>query len=220
MTAIDLAEFDALQAAQEIAARLGLNRRNVQGAVELLEAGDTLPFIARYRKEKTGGLDETQLRLVQDALEAARELWKRKGTILRAIAEAGLLSDELRRQVLDCQDKQLLEEIYLPYKPKRRTRATIARERGLGPLADFLLAQKNNGQSREAILRPYIDPARDVPDGEAALRGACDIVAETWSEDLETRAWLRAETAQGRVCSKVKRDWKGKPSKFEIYYDY
>jgi uncharacterized protein len=220
MNATPLPEFSPPQAADLIADRLGLDRKKVRGAVELFEFGDTLPFIARYRKERTGGLDETQLRQVQGALEALRELWKRKGTILRTIAEAGLLTDELRARIVACDDKQLLEELYLPFKPKRRTRATIAREKGLGPLAEYLLAQQNDSRSRDAILRPYIDPARDAPDGESALRGACDIVAEIWSESAETRAWLRAAVADGRVAAKVKRDWKGKPSKFETYYDY
>ena len=131
--------FDLDQAVRSIAAATGAAERQVRTAIELLEDGNTLPFIARYRKEATGGLDETALRMIEDALAKAHELAKRKATILRTIDEQGLLAPELRRRIEQCTDKQVLEDLYLPFKPKRRTRAATARERGLQPLADLLL---------------------------------------------------------------------------------
>jgi uncharacterized protein len=187
----------------------------------LLQDGNTLPFIARYRKEATGGLDETALRAIEDALAKSQELARRKATILRTIEQQGLLDAALRTEIEQCQDKQLLEDIYLPFKPKRRTRAATARERGLQPLADLLLAQRPLGQSRSDVLRRFVKPENDVPDEPAALQGACDIVAEHWSEDVETRRWL-CEQANGfgRVRSQVKRGKKEEAIKFEMYFDH
>ncbi len=209
------------QIVKQIAADLGIDVARVQAAVDLLDAGNTLPFIARYRKEATKGLDESQLRAIEDALAKARELTARKATILKSIEQQGLLTDELKRQIETCSDKQTLENIYLPFKPKRRTRATVARERGLQPLADVLLKQEKQNYSRKQILAPYIDPNKDVPDAEAALQGACDIVAEQWSEDVEIRIWLTEQAIDyGRVTSKVKRGKKDAASKFEMYLDH
>ena len=130
----------------QIADEIQVPLRQVQAAVELLNAGNTIPFIARYRKEATRGLDEIALRKIEDALEKANVLANRKTTILKTIQEQGALTDELRRQIEDCSNLRDLEAIYLPYKPKRRTRATIARERGLQPLADILLNQETLSQ--------------------------------------------------------------------------
>jgi uncharacterized protein len=186
-----------------------------------LEDGNTLPFIARYRKEATGGLDETALRRIEDALTKAQELARRKATILHTIDEQGLLTPELRRQIEQCQDKQVLEDLYLPFKPKRRTRATAARERGLQPLADLLLQQRTLGRSRSEILRPFVDPDKEVPDEQAALQGACDIVAEQWSEGVETRRWLSEQAhGFGRIHSQIKRGKKEDAAKFEMYFDH
>ena len=142
-----------------IAAELELPLRQVHSAVELLDAGNTIPFIARYRKEATQGLDEIALRAIEDALERAHALAARKTTVLKTIGEQGLLTDELRSQIENCCDLRALETIYLPFKPKRRTRATIARERGLQPLADLLLRQEELKQSKQATLQAYVDPA-------------------------------------------------------------
>ena len=131
--------FDLEQTINSIATDLNVAVSQVRAAVELLDAGNTLPFIARYRKEATQGLDESALRAIEDTLAKARELAGRKATILKSIAQQDLLTDELRKKIEACQDKKELEDIYLPFKPKRRTRATIARERGLGPLAEILL---------------------------------------------------------------------------------
>jgi uncharacterized protein len=127
--------FDLEQAVQSIAAATAVAERQVRTAIELLEDGNTLPFIARYRKEATGGLDETALRRIEDALAKAHELAQRKATVLRTIHQQGVLTPDLQQQIEQCQDKQVLEDLYLPFKPKRRTRAATARERGLRWLA-------------------------------------------------------------------------------------
>ena len=212
--------FDLESEIEEIAATCQLPQAKVREAAGLLAEGNTIPFIARYRKERTGGLDETALRAIEDAVDNLRELAQRKNTVLKTIDEQGRLDDALRKKILDCRDKKELEEIYLPYKPKRRTRAAIARQRGLEPLADFLKRQVNPGVSREAVLQPYIKPDEEVPDGEAALHGACDILAEEWADDLEARGVVREAMKLGALASQVRRDWAGKPGKFEMYYDH
>ncbi len=213
--------FDLEQAVRSIAAATGLPERQVRTAIELLEDGNTLPFIARYRKEATGALDETALRMIEDALAKAHELARRKATILRTIDQQGLLTPELRQQIEQCQDKQVLEDVYLPFKPKRRTRAAMARERGLQPLADVLLKQRPLGRPRSEVLRPFVSPENQVPDEQAAIGGACDIVAERWSEDIETRRWLSEQASGfGRVRSQVKRGKKDAAAKFEMYFDH
>jgi uncharacterized protein len=213
--------FDLECVVAAIATSLGAPARQVRAAVELLEDGNTLPFIARYRKEATGGLDETALRAIEDALAKAHELADRKNTILRTIDQQGQLTSELRQQIEQCDDKQLLEDLYLPFKPKRRSRATAARERGLQPLADLFLAQRTLGRARSDVVRPFVDAEKDVPDEETAIQGACDIVAEVWSEEVETRRWM-SEQAKGfgRVHSKVKRGKKEEAAKFEMYFDH
>jgi uncharacterized protein len=214
-------ELDLTEVAGEIAKQLAVDPRQVQAAIELLDAGNTIPFIARYRKEATRGLDEIALRAIEDAIAKARELFARKNTVLKSIAEQGLLTEELKKQIMDCKDLQTLEAIYLPFKPKRRTRATIARERGLQPLADVLLKQSRLGVSKSELLRRYVRPDMEVPDEEAALAGALDIVAETWADDAETRVWLAEQSKKhGRVASQVKRGKKEEADKFEMYVDH
>ncbi len=213
-------DFDLDQAINQISADLEIPVDQVRAAVELLEAGNTLPFIARYRKEATHGLDELQLRRIEDALDYARELAQRKATILASIDQQGLLSETLRKQIETCREKQVLEELYLPFKPKRRTRATIARERGLEKLAEILIHQGRLEQSRDATLQPFIDPAGEVPDAEAALQGACDIVAEQWAEDADTRLWAIGQARRGRVVSKARRGKQDPQSKFAMYFEH
>lgn len=204
-----------------IALSLAISEKQVQATIELLEAGNTIPFIARYRKEATQGLDEIALRAIEDALEKARELAARKKTVLKTIDEQGLLTDALRKQIIACTDLQTLEAIYLPFKPKRRTRATIARERGLQPLADLLLSQKVLGRHKQDILNQYVNLELEVPDSATALQGALDIVAETWADQATTRTWLAKEAkSKGRVTSQVKRGKKEEASKFEMYHEF
>lgn len=204
-----------------ISEELALPLRQVLAAVELLDGGNTIPFIARYRKEATQGLDEVALRAIEDALECGKALNARKATVLKTVDEQGFLTDALRDQIQGCGDLRKLEALYLPYKPKRRTRATIAREQGLQPLADLLLRQENLQQSKQATLQPYVDSAKGVRDTKTALSGALDIIAEQWSEHAPTRDWLLAQArTYGKVVSKVKRGKKAEAEKFELYLDH
>jgi uncharacterized protein len=204
-----------------IAQQLQLPLRQVEAAVELLQAGNTIPFIARYRKEVTQGLDEIALRAIEDALDKATALAARKLTVLKSIEEQGLLTTALRQQIEQAADMHALEALYLPFKPKRRTRATIARERGLQPLADILLAQANLPRPKAELLQSFVSEQLDVPDAEAALQGALDIVAEQWADEADTRLWLAKQAmAQGKIVSQVKRGKKEEASKFELYLDH
>ncbi len=212
--------FAAAAHAGAIARELNLPIRQVTSAIELLQAGNTIPFIARYRKEATQGLDEIALRAIEDALEKATALAARKTTVLKTIEGQGLLTDSLRLQIEQCVDMQTLEVLYLPYKPKRRTRATIAREKGLQPLADLLLQQTPLGRSKDATLAAFVNPEKEVPDAESALQGALDIVAEQWSEDASTRTWMLQQAfTSGQITSQVKRGKKDEAGKFEQYLD-
>ena len=205
---------------QRIAETTGIDVKRVAATVQLLDDGNSLPFIARYRKEATQGLDEMQLRAVEDQLHKERELESRKQTILKSIDEQGMLDSDLRQRIEQCFDKQTLEAIYLPYKPKRRTRATAARERGLQPLADLLLKQETLGQRRNDVLDEYVNPELEVPDREAALQGACDIVAETWADREDVRTYLLEQVAYGYLTSSVKRGKRDEESKFAAYFDF
>ena len=212
--------FDRKKVAHQIAAELQLAERSVVAATDLLEQGNTIPFIARYRKEATGGLDEIALRAVEDLLEKIKALLNRKGTVWKTIEEQGALTDSLRQQIVDCQDLAMLELIYLPYKPKRRTRATIARELGLGPLADLLMLQRSLRESRASILNRYVNKEKGVSSPDEALQGALDIVTESWGDDIEMRTMLIEQAFKyGKISSQVKRGKKDEASKYEQYLD-
>jgi protein Tex len=199
----------------------GLKPFQVEHTVNLLQEGATVPFIARYRKEQTGELDEVQIRTVEEQFTYFCELEERKGTVLKSIEEQGKLTDELRQRIEATRQKTELEDLYLPYKPKRRTKATIARERGLEPLADILAAQELRSGTAEAAAQPFIDPEKDVPDATAALEGAGHILAERLSDNAEARAMVRRLTKeQGVMTARVAADFKGQVTKFEMYYDY
>ena len=213
--------FDLDRVVNQIAVSLSVAVGQVHTTVELLDAGNTIPFIARYRKEVTQGLDEIALRAIEDAFSKARELAQRKATILKTIDEQGLLTEALHRQIETCNDNHTLENLYLPFKPKRRTRASVGRERGLQPLADILLRQEKLNRPRNVVLRPFVNPENNVPDEAAALQGACDIVAEHWAADVQTRGWLAEQAVGfGQICSRVKRGKKDAGSKFEMYFDH
>ncbi len=174
-----------------VAKELGLPLPGVTRALELLDGGATVPFIARYRKEATGGLDDGALQQVSDHAEVVSAREARRAHILETIREQGALTPELERKVRGAATLAALEDLYLPYRPKRRTRAQMARERGLEPLADLLWAQGPKAPSVDALTRPFVDPGKDVPDAEAALGGARDILAERIAEQSEVRADLR-----------------------------
>ncbi len=202
-----------------VAAALSLRPGQVSAVASLLEGGATVPFIARYRKETTGELDEVAIAAVRDALDRLRELDDRRAAVLASLEERGLLTDELRAQVEACETLARLEDVYLPYRPKRRTRAQVARERGLAPLAADLLAQESP-LSPEELAAPYVDEAKEVPDAEAALSGARDIVAEQVAEDADLRAELRALFDEaGSAVSKVVPGKEEEGAKFRDYFD-
>lgn len=212
--------FDRSRTTAAIAESLGVRETQVQNAVQLLDDGNTLPFIARYRKEATSGLDELQLRQIQDLLSKARELADRKKTILKTVEDLGQLTPAFRQQILDCDDRQHLELLYLPFKPKRKTKASVARERGLQPLADILIAQRRLSVRPAELLARFVSPEKDVPDASAALAGACDIVAETWADDPDLRQWMLERAQRGQLTSSVKRGKKAEGTTFEMYDDH
>jgi len=211
-----------------IAAELGVAPRQVSAAVALLDDGATVPFIARYRKEVTGNLDDTQLRLLEERLIYLRELEDRRQVILTSIEEQGKLTDELRGAIEQATTKQLLEDIYLPYKPKRRTRAQIARESGLEPLADALLANPALDPEQEAAKYIKVVPAAEgveainVSDAKTALEGARDILAERFAETADLLASLRSKLWQEGVVTSVvvAGQEMAEDEKFRDYYAY
>jgi uncharacterized protein len=199
----------------------GLKPFQVEHTVELLQEGATVPFIARYRKEHTGELDEVQIRTVEEQFTYFCELEERKVTVLKSIEEQGKLTPGLRELIEASRQKTDLEDLYLPYKPKRRTKATIARERGLEPLADIIAAQELTTGTAEDAALPFIDPEKEVPDAAAALDGASHILAERLSDNADARAMVRRLTKeQGVMTSRAAAGYKEKVSKFEMYYDY
>jgi len=202
-----------------IAEELGVRERQVQAAVDLLDEGATVPFIARYRKEATGGLDDTQLRTLEVRLAYLRELENRRQTILDSIREQGKLTPELEQAILAADTKTLLEDLYLPYKPKRRTKAQIAREAGLEPLADALLSDPSLVPDVEA--QKYIDADKGVPDAAAALEGARQILMERFAEHAGLLAELRERIwNEGLLVSTVAEGKEQAGAKFRDYFDF
>ena len=186
---------------------------------KLLAEGNTIPFIARYRKEVHGNLDEVQISKIQERLGYYRELEERRSTILKSIEEQGKLTEELKAKIVACVSKTLLEDLYLPYKPKRRTRAMIAREKGLEPLAEKIILQ--GAETPETEAAAFINEEKGVADTGAALAGARDIVAEMISENADIRGLVRqAFFAEGWVVSEVVDPKPTEPTKFEQYYDF
>ncbi|MCC7002995.1 MAG: RNA-binding transcriptional accessory protein [Gemmatimonadaceae bacterium] len=209
-----------------VAAELSLAPAQVQRTLALFDEGATLPFIARYRKEVTGGLDEVQLRDVRERAEYLKELEDRRAAILKSVEEQGKLDDVLKAAILKADTKQVLEDLYLPFKPKRRTRAMIARERGLGPLAEALWSGSVDDAAAMSAAAGYVLAGLDgkeseVPSPEAALQGARDILAEQLSEDAAVRGWVREVTrAKGVVTSQVVAEKRRDDSKFKDYFEY
>ncbi|MBW4446944.1 MAG: RNA-binding transcriptional accessory protein [Spirirestis rafaelensis WJT71-NPBG6] len=209
---------------QLLATELDLRLNQVQNALELFAEGATIPFIARYRKERTDEMNEVQLRDVADRYTYLQELEERKAAILKAIAEQGKLTDELKAKIEFCLQKTELEDLYLPYRPKRRTRATIAREKGLEPLAEFIksLNVKNGvGASLEEEAAKYISETQGVKTAEEALKGAADILAEEVAEKARLRAYVREYLLEeGVFVSRIKDKHPEGTTKFEMYRDY
>jgi uncharacterized protein len=202
-----------------IAQELGLKADQIARTVQLLDEDNTIPFIARYRKEVTGGLDEEQLRAIQARLNYLRNLEERKETVLKSIAEQGKLTPELEAKIRAAMVLQEVEDLYLPYKPKRRTRATVARERGLEPLAELILAQEVTEGTLEQFAQDYL--SEEVPTVEDAYAGARDIVAEVVSEDADLRKMVRERTFyKGRLVCAVADASLDPQGKYQMYYEY
>ena len=207
------------QFTKTIAASLALSEKAVENTLQLLEEGCTIPFISRYRKEKTGNLDEVKIEAIAQANDKLKELAKRKETILKTIDEQGKLTDALKKRIEECWDATELEDIYLPYKPKRRTRAQIAREQGLEPLAQLILLQRE--RNPEQIAKRFLNDK--VADVETALQGAKDIIAETVSENEQSRNAIRGEFHRGAIITskviKTKKDME-EAQRFSDYFDF
>ncbi|BBE85656.1 Tex family protein [Haemophilus influenzae] len=207
------------QISQIIAAELTVQPQQILAAIQLLDDGNTIPFIARYRKEATGGLDDTQLRHFETRLIYLRELEDRRQTILKSIEEQGKLSDELRDKIHATQSKTELEDLYLPYKPKRRTKGQIAIEAGLEPLADLLWSEPKNDPELTALS--FVDAEKSVADSKAALDGARYILMERFAEDAGLLAKVRDYLAKNAVIvSKVIEGKEAEGAKFQDYFDH
>jgi protein Tex len=204
---------------QRIAGELGVRERQVKAAVDLLDGGSTVPFIARYRKEATEMLDDAQLRTIEERLRYLRELDERRAAILESIRSQGKLDDALEAQILAADSKARLEDIYLPYKPKRRTKAQIAREAGLEPLADGLLGDPT--VDPQAAAAAFVDPDKGIADQAAALDGARAILVERFAEDADLIGALREQMwAQGRLVARVRDGKQEAGAKFADYFDF
>jgi uncharacterized protein len=203
----------------KIASQLGLRSAQVRAAIDLFDQGNTLPFIARYRKEATGGLDEEQLREISAQVTALRALEERRQTVLASIEQQGNLTPELRDKIMAAGTRTELEDLYQPFKPKRRTRAGIAREKGLSGLADDILSQRRSHNTLEQLAAPYLNP--QVPTVEDAMAGARDIVAETISDHADVRRQTREKALKWAVVTTEKMpDSEDERRVFETYYEF
>lgn len=203
----------------KIAALLNIPIHSVNATIELLDEGGTIPFISRYRKEATGSLDEVQIMQIRDEIERLRQLEQRRDSILKSIDSQNKLTEELKAQILAAETLSRLEDLYLPYKPKRRTKATIAREKGLEPLAQFILEQKNNAVNEEA--EKFISEEKGVPSVEEALAGARDIIAEIMSEKALVREEIRELFKKTAIIkSKLVKGKEEEGEKFQDYFEW
>jgi protein Tex len=202
-----------------IARELDITSHQVARTVELFDDGNTVPFIARYRKEVTGELDETQIRAIEERIAYLRTLQARKETVLKSIAKQGKLTPELETAIRQATVRQEVEDLYLPYRPKRRTRATVAREQGLQPLADLILTQTETTGTLQDYARPFL--SEQVPTVEDAYTGARDIVAEVVAEDAKVRKAVRSRTLREAVLTSALAGQDADPqSKYQMYYDF
>jgi len=201
-----------------VSKELSLKESQVKQTINLLDDGNTVPFLARYRKENTGGLDEEQIRDVLERVEYLRNLEKRKEAILKSIDEQGKLTPELKSRIESTHKLQELEDLYLPYKPKKKTRATIAKEKGLEPLANLILLQETLTGNPLDFAKKYVSPEKEVNTPEEAIQGALDIIAENISENADIRKTIREKTSNyGLITSKAKSE---EETVYEMYNDY
>ncbi|HSZ24845.1 MAG TPA: Tex-like N-terminal domain-containing protein, partial [Cytophagaceae bacterium] len=203
----------------KIAKELNVAPKNIEATIELLDSGATVPFIARYRKEMTASMDEVQITAVRDRVLQLRELDKRRESILKSMKEMEKLTDVLEQKINQAETLNELEDIYLPYKPKRKTKATIAKEKGLEPLADFIFAQEALQFNEE--VEKYLNPEKGVHSSEEALAGARDIIAEKISENQEVRAGVRELfLKKGTLKTKVFPGKEVEAQKFQDYFEW
>ncbi len=203
---------------QKITEELGVKKWQVDAAVTLIDEGNTIPFIARYRKEATGTLDDEQLRKLHERLTYLRNLEEKKEQVLASIEEQGKLTEELKHQILSAETLVVVEDLYRPYRPKRRTRATIAKEKGLEPLAALIMLQ-SAGEPLEELAKAYVSEEKEVASAQDALDGAKDIIAESISDEAKYRIWIRQITMKkGKIVSSAK-DEKAE-SVYEMYYEF
>lgn len=203
---------------QKITEELGVKKWQVDAAVTLIDEGNTIPFIARYRKEATGTLDDEQLRKLHERLTYLRNLEEKKEQVLASIEEQGKLTEELKHQILSAETLVVVEDLYRPYRPKRRTRATIAKEKGLEPLAALIMLQSAR-EPLEELAKTYISEEKEVTSAQDALEGAKDIIAESISDEAKYRIWIRQITMKkGKIVSSAK-DEKAE-SVYEMYYEF
>ncbi|MGG5254739.1 Tex family protein [Neobacillus sp. SM06] len=215
---IELAEKQE-QFLKKIAFEQSLTFKQVKSVISLLEDGNTVPFIARYRKEQTGALDEVQIRSIFERWQYIQNLEQRKEEVLRIIEEQGKLTEELRGSILKAEKLQEVEDLYRPYKQKRRTKATIAKEKGLEPFAEWMLTFPASEPAEKAV--EFLSDEKEVMTVEEAVSGAKDIIAEMVSDDAESRKWIRGKTYQsGTVASTVKEEEKDEKKVYEMYYEY
>ncbi|TMU83711.1 RNA-binding transcriptional accessory protein [Bacillus sp. BHET2] len=199
---------------------LSLSIKNVKNVISLLEEGNTVPFIARYRKEQTGALDEVQIRNIMDKWNYLQNLEQRKDEVIRLIEEQGKLTDELTKAIKNADKLQKVEDLYRPYKQKRRTKATVAKEKGLEPLAKWMLTFPSSGDLKEEASR-YISEEKEIMTTDEALNGARDIIAEYISDEASYREYIRSFTfRKGLIESKVKKEEEDDKKVFEMYYAY
>jgi len=202
-----------------ISNELNLYIVQVKNTISLLDEGNTIPFIARYRKEHTGSLDEDQLRKIDDRIIYLRKLEERRQTVLKSIEEQGKLTPELKAQIEATLKSQELEDLYLPYKPKRKTRASVAIEKGLEPLAKIILHQEIENRNLEDVVSPFLSEEKEVSNIKEAIDGACDIIAEQISEDIQIRNELRKIINKtGMIASKSKSEEANQ--NYEAYTEY
>lgn len=203
-----------------VSKELNLSIKNVKNVISLLEEGNTVPFIARYRKEQTGALDEVQIRNIMDKWNYLQNLEQRKEEVIRLIEEQGKLTEELTQAIKKADKLQTIEDLYRPYKQKRRTKATVAKEKGLEPLAEWILTFPTSGDLEEEASR-YVTEDKEVKTTEEALTGAKDIIAEYISDEASYREYIRSYTfRKGLIESKVKKEEEDEKKVFEMYYSY
>ena len=208
------------QLIQKLAKELELSSKQVKSVITLLEEGNTVPFIARYRKEMTGALDEVQIKDIMENWTYIQNLEQRKEDVLRLIDEQGKLTKELKQKITTADKLQIVEDLYRPYRQKRRTKATVAKEKGLEPLADWMWGFPSDGNIEKEADK-YVSDEKEVKDAAEAIQGAQDILAERISDDAAVRQWIRDETFRsGQVTSEVKKAELDEKSVYEMYYGY